>query len=120
MDIEGAEVNALLGMTNLLKRDRPRLYFEVHPFLIERIRKGGVRVIEALFAELDYQLFNCDYGELIPIAKLLGSRLYACPRSASDGLATSSPGTLARTGTQLKVNGGLRLRRLVRELIRGY
>jgi FkbM family methyltransferase len=41
MDIEGAEVLALAGMTRILRIQRPQIFMEVHPKYIESIQRDG-------------------------------------------------------------------------------
>lgn len=61
MDIEGAEVLALPGMTSLLKRDRTSLFVEFHPRYIPTIRPDGVEALQRLFDETRYAVFD-GYG----------------------------------------------------------
>ncbi len=52
MDIEGAEPLALRGMSRILQRDRPRIFFEFNPLCIER--HSGVKPEELLTTLRDH------------------------------------------------------------------
>lgn len=116
MDIEGAEVNALQGMKQILRRDRPRIYFEIHPFLISRIETQGLPAIERLFADCGYRFFNGDYDGFVPTSRLVGARLYACHES---DVVSEKQQPQASGLTALRVHM-LHWKRLARERVRGY
>jgi hypothetical protein len=48
MDIEGSELNALLGAENILKRSSPELFVEVHPEYISDLGKSQEELIDLL------------------------------------------------------------------------
>jgi hypothetical protein len=111
MDIEGAEVLALEGMRRLLSTGLAELLFEIHPELIARLRRNGLRQMEALLAEFDYQIATCDLDRVVPSGQLVGSRVYAAPRVPFD-----QPPTMPDMARVL----WLRAKRAARERLRGY
>jgi FkbM family methyltransferase len=119
MDIEGAETDALLGMRDTIARCRPRLFVEVHPDLIQRVRPGGLADLEALLKSLDYVLFNCDYDELIPTRRALGGRLYACHREHAEGMPPMAL-SARRLWLGARVRVWLLFYATVRKALRGY
>jgi FkbM family methyltransferase len=59
MDIEGAELNALMGMRQTLSQDSPQLLLEVHPGFMGNF---GYRVADLydFLRSANYELFNVD------------------------------------------------------------
>jgi FkbM family methyltransferase len=55
MDIEGAEMFALRGMRNLLRRDRPIIFMEVSRPLLSRVGHGPEQVWDCLAGEFGYR-----------------------------------------------------------------
>lgn len=121
MDIEGAEANALVGMKETIARSTPKIYFEVHPYLVHRISKNGVRHMEELLIGGGYSLFNCDYGELVATRRIVGARLFACHRDTDrTAEGSGSSGYLRNLYLGAKVRGWLPLRGALRKMIVGY
>lgn len=66
MDIQGSEHRAILGMTELIRRDRPILFVEIEEHHLRRMGSSSVEVIELLFS-LGYGLlrirtdYPCDH-----------------------------------------------------------
>ena len=57
MDIEGAELMALMGALTLLDRDRPHVLLEIHPVMLQaRFGSSGDAVLD-LFRDRGYRMF---------------------------------------------------------------
>jgi FkbM family methyltransferase len=54
MDIEGFEYFALLGMTNIIKRDKPVIISEFHPDSIRESGASPERIFDLMTKEFDY------------------------------------------------------------------
>ncbi|MBL8773265.1 MAG: FkbM family methyltransferase [Phenylobacterium sp.] len=64
MDIEGAELKALMGATGILDRDRPHVLLEIHPaMLAERFDASGDAVLD-VFRDRGYRMFALDGDRL--------------------------------------------------------
>jgi hypothetical protein len=58
MDIEGAELKALRGASQILESDRPTLYVEIHPEYIQDF--GGTQdELFTLLTDIGYELYVC-------------------------------------------------------------
>jgi len=64
MDIEGAELKALLGAVEILDRDRPHVLLEIHPAMLsERFGASGEAVLD-LFRDRGYRMFALNGDRL--------------------------------------------------------
>lgn len=80
LDIEGAEILALRGATELLENTRPAFVLEVEAEHLER-QRGSVGELQSIFQEAGYEAFEIEPGpSLMPISDL------AAPRSGQDVL----------------------------------
>lgn len=61
LDIEGAEVHALRGAENLLKRVQPDFIIELEPEHLKR-QGSSVKELRSLFLEADYEPFQIEPG----------------------------------------------------------
>lgn len=78
MDIEGAELFALEGMTSMLSKAKTRIFIEIHPDYIESIRRGGLKDFQAAIANHGYCCYHCDEHFLKPCPHIEG-RAYLVP-----------------------------------------
>ncbi|WP_293681076.1 FkbM family methyltransferase [uncultured Phenylobacterium sp.] len=64
MDIEGAELMALMGALTILDRDRPHVLLEIHPVMLQaRFGSSGEEVLD-LFRDRGYRMFALADGRL--------------------------------------------------------
>ena len=64
MDIEGAELMALMGALTILDRDRPHVLLEIHPVMLQaRFGSSGEAVLD-LFRDRGYRMFALADGRL--------------------------------------------------------
>jgi len=64
MDIEGAELKALMGGLEILDRDRPHVLLEIHPDMLKaRFGASGDAVLD-LFRDRGYRMFALDGDRL--------------------------------------------------------
>jgi FkbM family methyltransferase len=70
MDIEGAEVKALIGAGETLRRSRPALVIELH---------DTAREVASLLSEMDYRIYS-----LMPGREPGGSHIIALPQERAD------------------------------------
>jgi FkbM family methyltransferase len=64
MDIEGAELKALMGAVTILDRDRPHVLLEIHPEMLKaRFGASGEAVLE-LFRDRGYRMFALNGDRL--------------------------------------------------------
>jgi len=64
MDIEGAELKALMGALTILDRDRPHVLLEIHPaMLAARFGASGEAVLD-VFRDRGYRMFALNDGRL--------------------------------------------------------
>ena len=64
MDIEGAELMALMGALTILDRDRPHVLLEIHPAMLQaRFGASGEAVLD-LFRDRGYRMFALSDGRL--------------------------------------------------------
>ena len=64
MDIEGAELMALMGALTILDRDRPHVLLEIHPAMLQaRFGASGEAVLD-LFRDRGYRMFALNDGRL--------------------------------------------------------
>ena len=64
MDIEGAELKALMGAMNILDRDCPHVLLEIHPAMLEaRFGASGDAVLD-LFRDRGYRMFALNGDRL--------------------------------------------------------
>lgn len=64
MDIEGAELMALMGALAILDRDRPHVLLEIHPVMLQaRFGSSGDAVLD-LFRDRGYRMFALADGRL--------------------------------------------------------
>lgn len=70
IDIEGGELNALLGAENILKRSSPELFVEVHPEYISDLGKSQEELVDLLKKSgyaiqiTDHELDNSGWTDL--------------------------------------------------------
>jgi FkbM family methyltransferase len=99
MDIEGAEVLAFQGMTDILKKQKPVIFLEMHPHYIESLRKNGIEYLEKLLKENHY----CAFNEQNHLTTLYSSRIvlrpYPFPTQCKSEILTE--GDLLRKGIVL-------------------
>lgn len=64
MDIEGAELMALMGAVNILDRDRPHVLLEIHPAMLQaRFGASGEAVLD-IFRDRGYRMFALNGDRL--------------------------------------------------------
>jgi len=64
MDIEGAELKALMGAIGILDRDRPHVLLEIHPAMLKaRFGASGEAVLD-LFRDRGYRMFALNRDRL--------------------------------------------------------
>jgi FkbM family methyltransferase len=67
IDIEGAELNALKGMSKLLEKYQPTIFIEIFDPLLTRFGHDHIEIYK-LLNDLDYQAFDLDRkGQLVPL-----------------------------------------------------
>ena len=71
IDIEGMELHALQGMSQILKSKRPDLYLELHGTTIEDKRANAVAVISFL-VERGYDIYAIEQRRTITSEKPTG------------------------------------------------
>jgi FkbM family methyltransferase len=64
MDIEGAELMALEGATDLLDRDRPSVLLEIHPVMLAARFGGTAEQVVQLFLRRGYRMFALNGDRL--------------------------------------------------------
>ncbi len=68
LDVEGYEVNALRGMSRLLRQPQaPPIFFESNGFTLELFGQSPATLVAQL-AEFDYQCYRLQEDELVPVA----------------------------------------------------
>lgn len=90
IDVEGAELLVLRGMTNLIDRDQPFLISEIDDKFLQEMGFSATEMC-AFLTERGYGLFRIvERGEIVPIADPPADRcnLLACPFTA-EGLAAA-------------------------------
>lgn len=81
IDVEGLEMDVLLGMTDTLTRFKPKLFIEIHG--VDILRKiDNVNTVVKFLLDRSYSILHVESGEMIHysnagIAKL--GHLYCCP-----------------------------------------
>ncbi len=73
MDIEGAELMALRGASQILDRDRPHVLVEIHPAMLESRFGGTAHAVVELFTRRGYRMFALN-----------GDRLEECFAAVAD------------------------------------
>ncbi len=68
LDVEGYEVNALRGMSQLLRQPHaPPIFFESNGFTLELFGQSPATLVAQL-AEFGYQCYRLQEGDLVPVA----------------------------------------------------
>lgn len=68
LDIEGCELAALRGMSELLSHGQIRyLYVEINPFLLER-QQVQPETVKAFLASFGYRLYRLSSERLVPVS----------------------------------------------------
>jgi hypothetical protein len=65
VDIEGADLLALRGARNTIERNRPVIVMEIEPRWYESYGITAEEIVE-FFEELNYEMYECVGGELLP------------------------------------------------------
>src|SRR5690606_34000711 len=64
IDVEGAELEVLLGLKGVLQRDRPLVLMEVLPtYGTDESRQRRQRLIEQMLGEIDYSIARIRKGQ---------------------------------------------------------
>jgi FkbM family methyltransferase len=82
IDVEGHELDVLLGAKKLLARDHPAILVEAE----ERHRPGGINSIFEMLSSLGYHGFFLDSGRLSPISHFDAVRDQLIPTNRLDDL----------------------------------
>ena len=64
MDIEGAELKALMGAIHILDRDRPHVLLEIHPAMLQARFGGSAEAVVDLFKRRGYRMFALNGDRL--------------------------------------------------------
>lgn len=64
MDIEGAELKALAGVTQVIDRDLPHILIEIHPDMLKARFGGSAEAVVAFFRDRGYRMFALNGDRL--------------------------------------------------------
>jgi FkbM family methyltransferase len=77
IDVEGAEYLVMSGGLTVIARDRPIIYFEYSPGMLERLEGSSVEALQHLVSELDYVIQIVEpHGDLAAVPQLVDASQY--------------------------------------------